>query len=66
MAIFIMIILGIGLTISNTNGWFVVPEFCVWICFGTAAVLAVIDVINYFAVKKHFKDTKRRMDRWMR
>lgn len=59
-ALLIMTILGIGLSVSNANQWFVVPNFCIWICFGIAAVLFVIWLINLITAKRTFKKMNRR------
>ena len=60
MSIIIMVLIGVGLTISNSNGWFVVPNYCIWICFGIAALLAVIAIIQHIAMKHEISKTRDR------
>jgi len=56
----IMAVLGIMLSISNANKWFVVPNFCIWICFGISAVIFVIWLFNLISAKRTFKKMSRR------
>ncbi len=51
----VMSVLGIGLSVADANRWFVVPDFCVWICFGISAVIFVIWLCNLISTKRTFK-----------
>ena len=61
MAFIIMVLIGVGLTVSNANGWFAVPDYCIWICFGIAVLLALVSVVNYVSAKRTFNKTSNRM-----
>lgn len=51
----IMIILGILGLVSNANGWFVVPDICIYICFGIAVLTILHGLIFAHLWKKKFK-----------
>lgn len=58
--ILIMLILGIALSISKANEWFIVPDFCIWITFGIAGILFLVWLINLISAKKTIKKINRR------
>ena len=57
----IFVILGIFLSVSNANGWFVVPDFCVYVCFGVAAVIFVIWLSSIISTRKAMKEIRRKL-----
>lgn len=62
MLVIILILLGVAVEIVNANAWFIIPDFVSWICFGLAGLCVVINIINYFVVKKQMKKMNDRFD----
>ena len=60
MGFVLMILCGVALTIAKANAWFIVPNWCVWVCFGVAVLFALVSVINYFRAEKAVKNAGRR------
>lgn len=60
----LMVILGIALSVSNANQWFIVPEFCVNICFGVAGLLLIVALINWLIAQGRAKKIQDRIGRW--
>lgn len=56
----VMIIAGIGLMISKANELFVVPDVCIYICFGMAAILLAISIIQHIWFKREYKKFTKR------
>lgn len=56
----VMSILGIGLSVASANRWFIVPDFCIWACFGISAVIFVIWLCNLIFAKKAMRKMSRR------
>ena len=63
MSFIIMILIGVGLTISNANGWFIVPDFCIYICFGVAGLIAIISIFNFFMAKHAINKNRKEMNK---
>lgn len=51
----VFVVLGIFLSVSSVNGWFIVPDFCVYICFGVAVVIFVIWISSLVSTRKALK-----------
>lgn len=60
----VMTLVGILLSVSSVNGWFIVPDFCVYICFIIAAVLLCLSIINYFIIRRQAKKIQDRFDKF--
>lgn len=56
MSILIFILLGIAVKVVNINGWFIIPDYVSWICFGIAGLNFVFSIIQYLAVKQEIKN----------
>lgn len=50
MKAIIMLLVGIGLSLADANGWFLVPLICIRICYGSAILLAVAQAVFYYLV----------------
>lgn len=52
----ILILLGIFFLIANANAWFAVPVIVIWICFGLAALILIVQLVRARQFKKAFKN----------
>lgn len=55
MNIYAFVLLGIIAEVIEINGWFIIPDYVSWICFGIAGLNLVFSIIQYFAVKQEIK-----------
>lgn len=62
----ILIILGVVVEIIKANEILIIPSIVEYILFGLGGLLLLIQIVNWWFVKKQFKEQKSRFDRFGR